>query len=32
MIRVDDSGGEVRCWLRQQELDELEAVTLQVYW
>lgn len=32
MVRVDDSGGEVRCWLRQDELDELESVALEADW
>ena len=32
MVRMDDSGGEVRCWLRQKEIHELEQVALLEDW
>lgn len=32
MDRVGDPGGEVRCWPRKVELDELEAVALEADW
>lgn len=32
MVRIDDSGGEVRCWLHQREISELEKVALSTDW
>lgn len=32
MVRIDDSGGEVRCWLRQDEIHELEKLALSDDW
>lgn len=32
MVRIDDSGGEVRCWLRQEEIYKLERVALSEDW
>ena len=32
MVRIDDSGGEVRCWLRPDEIYELENVALSDDW
>lgn len=32
MVRIDESGGEVRYWLRQEELNELEQVALSEDW
>lgn len=32
MVRIDDSGSVTKCWLLQEELDDLERVAFNVDW